>query len=489
MLGVEPRRFGDYVSEDYLSKKNEEAYSHVFIIHYPDEERPAARPLKTAPCYGRLKEMGAVFGQKFGWERANWFAADGMAQEDHWSFRRSRWFEGIRKEALHVNRAVGLLDMTPFAKCRISGPGAAAFLDYMIANRLPTKPGRIRLCHSLNRHGGVHSEFTITREADDSFYLVSAAAWQRLDHDYLGKFMPADGSVSYRHLTDSIGVFVVAGPLSRSLLQRLSDDDFSNEVFPFLAARQITMAGIPVHAMRVNYVGEMGWELHHPIDRQNALFDALFEAGQDLDLRPFGIRAMDSLRLEKSYRMVGTELSIEYSAWESGMDRFVYPDKGNFLGKEALLAGRERGLNYRLVTLEVHDTDDADALGNNALIRDGELIGAPPVAGLVSGSINPWRWAWSGRNTRQKARKWRSISLTGITGLSSYPKVRSTPATSDCLTSMTQTTNPVRATGGCLCGAVKYRVLGSLRPIVYAHYTRGEQGADMADVATWRRLR
>ena len=154
MLGVEPRRFGDYVSKDYLVKKNEEAYSHVFIIHYPDEERAAARPLKTAPCYGRLLEKGAVFGQKFGWERANWFATDGMAQEDHWSFRRSRWFEAIRKEALHVNRAVGLLDMTPFAKCRVSGPGAAAFLDYVVANRLPAKTGRIRLCHSLNRNGG-----------------------------------------------------------------------------------------------------------------------------------------------------------------------------------------------------------------------------------------------------------------------------------------------------------------------------------------------
>ena len=382
MLGVEPRRFGDYVSEDYLIKKNEEAYSHVFIIHYPDEERPAARPLKTAPCYGRLKEMGAVFGQKFGWERANWFATGGMAQEDHWSFRRSRWFEGIKKEALHLNRAVGLLDLTAFAKCRISGPGAEVFLDYMIANRLPSIAGRIRLCHALNRRGGIHSEFTVTREADDSFYLVSAGAWQRLDHDYLGKFMPADGSVNYEHITDDIGVFVIAGPRSRTLLQRLSSDDFSNEGFPFLTAREVDMGGIPVHAMRVNYVGELGWELHHPIERQNELFDALFAAGEDLELRPFGIRAMDSLRLEKSYRMVGTELSIEYSAYESAMDRFVYPDKGDFLGREALLAGRESGLGNRLVTLEVRDTDDADALGNNALTRDGELIGRATSGGF-----------------------------------------------------------------------------------------------------------
>ena len=403
MLGVEPRRFGEYADQDYLVKKNEEAYAHVFIIHYPDEERPAARPLKTAPCYERLLERGAVFGQKFGWERPNWFATDGMAQEDHWSFRRSRWFEAIRKEALHVHRAVGLLDMTPFAKCRISGPGATAFLDYLFANRLPIRTGGIRLCHTLNRNGGVHSEFTVTREADDSYYLVSAAAWQRLDHDYLNKFMPADASVRYQRLTDSIGVFVLAGPLARKLLGRVCEADFSNGAFPFLTARQVEMAGIPVHALRVNYVGELGWELHHPIDRQNELFDALFTAGADLPLQPFGIRAMDSLRLEKSYRMVGTELSIEYSAYESAMDRFIFPDKGDFLGREALLAGRARGLNYRLVTLEVHDADDADALGNNALTRNGELVGRATSGGfgfrvdksLALGMVEP-RYAQTG---------------------------------------------------------------------------------------------
>ena len=382
MLGVEPRRFGAYAGKDYLIQKNEEAYSHVFIIHYPDEERPAARPLKKAPCYDRLRERGAVFGQKSGWERPNWFASDGMAQQDHWSFRRSRWFEAVRREALHVNQKVGLLDMTAFAKCRISGDGAATWLDGMIANRLPARVGRISLCHSLNERGGVHSEFTITREADDSFYLVSAAAWERLDHDYLHKHMPDDGSVRFEHLTDGIGVFVVAGPRSRDLLQRLTSADFSNDAFRFLTARRVEIAGIPLRAMRVNYVGELGWELHHPIGRQNELFDALFEAGQNLDLRPFGIRAMDALRLEKSYRMVGTELSIEYSAYESGMDRFIRPEKGDFLGRTALLSGRQRGLNYLLVTLNVRTAEDADALGNNALTRGGELIGRATSGGF-----------------------------------------------------------------------------------------------------------
>ena len=375
MLGVEPRRFGDYATKKYLIEKNEEAYAHVFVTHYPDEERPAARPLRTAPCYERMKERGAVFGQKFGWERPNFFATDGMPQEDDWSFRRSRWFEAIRREVANTTENVGLLDMTAFAKCRVSGPGAESFLDYFVANTLPKKVGAVSLAHALNRKGGVHSEFTIRRESNDSFYLVSAGALQRLDHDFLKKHMPRDGSVQFTQLTGAYGVLVLAGPKARLLLERVTDADLSNEAFRWLTAQDIVVGMAPVNAMRVNFVGELGWELHHPIEYQNHIFDALFAAGEDLGLQPFGIRAMDSMRLEKSYRMVGTELSIEYSAYESAMDRFVKPDKGDFLGRDALLAWQEAGMNNRLVTLEVHDVDDADALGNNALLRDGELIG------------------------------------------------------------------------------------------------------------------
>jgi len=375
MLGVEPRRFGDYATKDYLIAKNEEAYSHVFVIHYPDEERPAGRPLRTSPCYERMRDMGAVFGQRFGWERPNWFATDGMEQVDDWSFRRSKWFEAIRKEVANTTTNVGLLDMTAFAKCRISGPGAEAFLDYMVANTLPEKDGGISLCHALNTRGGVHSEFTIRREAADSFYLVSAGALQRLDHDYLRRHMPDDGSVTFEQLTEEIGVLVVAGPKSRQLLSRVSDADLSNEAFRWLTAQDISVAGANCNAMRVNYVGELGWELHHAMADQNQIFDALFAHGEDLGLQPFGIRAMDTMRLEKSYRMVGTELSIEYSIFESAMDRFVKLDKGDFLGRDQLIAWQERGFENMLVTLVVGDVTDADALGNNALLKDGEVVG------------------------------------------------------------------------------------------------------------------
>ena len=382
MLGVEPRRFGDYATKQYLIDKNEEAYSHVFIIHYPDEERPAARPLRTAPCYERMKERGAVFGQKFGWERPNFFATDGIPQEDDWSFRRSGWFEAIAREVANTTQNVGLLDMTAFAKCRVSGPGAETFLDYFVANGLPKSVGGLSLAHALNTNGGVHSEFTIRRESDDSFYLVSAGALQRLDHDYLKKHMPKDGSVQFTQLTGAHGVLVLAGPKARALLERVTDADLSNDAFRWLTAQDIVVGMAPVNAMRVNFVGELGWELHHPIEYQNHIFDTLFAAGKDLGLQPFGIRAMDSMRLEKSYRMVGTELSIEYSAFESGMDRFVKADKGDFLGRDALLTWQQSGTKNRLVTLEVHDVDDADALGNNALLRDGELVGRATGGGF-----------------------------------------------------------------------------------------------------------
>ena len=375
MLGVDPRRFGDYATQSFLIEKNEEAYANVFTIHYPDEAREAGRPFRQAPCYDRLKDLGAVFGQKFGWERANWFAPKGVEQIDDWSFRRSNWFDHVGNECLNVQNNVGILDMTAFAKCRISGPGAKDFLDNLVANKLPQKNGRVNLCHALNSKGGVHSEFTIAKESDDSFYLVSAGAFQRLDHDWIKKWMPNDRSVTFENLTNSIGVLVVAGPKSRDLLNKISNTDFSNKAFPWLSAQKIDVGLAPSIAMRMNFVGELGWELHHPIEYQNHIFDRLMEAGEEFGVKPFGIRAMDSLRIEKSYKLVGTEMSIEYAAYESGLDRFVHLNKGNFIGRDALVKWQQEGFDNKMVTLEVFDVNDADALGNNAVYSDGKVIG------------------------------------------------------------------------------------------------------------------
>ena len=375
MLGVDPRRYGDYATKGYLITKNEEAYANVFTVHYPDEERPAGRPLRTAPCYERLKNLGAVFGQKFGWERANWFAPKGTPQEDDWSFRRSKWFEHVGNECRNVSENVGILDMSAFAKCRVSGPGAEAFLDQLVANRIPKKTGSIALAHALAPAGGVHSEFSIMREGPQSFYLVSAGVYQRLDHDWLKKHMPKDGSVQFENLTNAMGVLVIAGPKSRELMQRVSRDDYSNEAFRWLTGKDVVINMAPCNAMRVNFVGELGWELHHPIEYQNHIFDALWEEGQDLGLKPFGIRAMDSMRMEKTYRMPGAELSIEYAALESGLNRFVNLNKSDFNGRAGLTKWQEKGFANTLVAVEIHETTDADAVGNNPIYKDGKVIG------------------------------------------------------------------------------------------------------------------
>ena len=407
MMGVDPRRFGPYACEGYLRTKNEEAYANVFTVHYPDEERPAARPLKTAPCYDRMQALGAVFGSVHGWERPNWFAPKGyevpgeelgvganvLTNRNHaspladgriverWSFRRSNYFDCVGAEVRAVNAGVGLQDMTPFAKCWISGPGAEAWLDSILANRIPNKVGRISLCHLLTERGGVRAEFTVYRQPN-GFYLVSAGALEAHDHDVLRKLLPADGSVRLDPLTTQWGVLVIAGPRSRDVLQKLTRTSLDNTHFPWLSGQKISIAAASVHALRVNFVGELGWELHHAIEQQNYIFDSVMQAGEAYGIKPFGIRAMMSMALEKSYRLVGREMSIEYSAFESGLDRFVYPSKGQFLGRDALLQWRARGSKNRIVTLEVLQPSDADVRGSEPIIHDGELAGRATSGGF-----------------------------------------------------------------------------------------------------------
>ena len=374
MLDIDPRRFGPYANKAYAKAKNEEAYEHVFIIHYPDEERPAARPAKTSPCHDRLDARGAVWGQRYGWERPNWFAPKDVEGKDKWSFRRTNYFEDVGNECHAVRERAGLIDITSFSKFLVSGPGAEAALDRCVANTLPKKVGGIGLCHALTKKGGVRSEFTITRDGPDRFYLVSSGAAERYDYDFLCKNVAGDG-VTVENQTLAHGVLVLAGPRARDILSQVTDADLSNEAFPWLSTRQIDIGVAPVRAMRVNFVGDLGWELHHPIAYQNHIFDALVEAGEAHGLGMCGMRAMDSLRLEKSYRMWGQNLTREYTPFEAGLGRFVKLDKGEFTGRDALLRQKEAGVPQEFVTLEVHGVNDADALGNEPLYRDGEMIG------------------------------------------------------------------------------------------------------------------
>ncbi len=377
MLAVDARRFGAYATRPYAVKKNEEAYDHVFVLHYPDEERPAGRPLRTTPAYDRLKVRGAVFGQRFGWERANFFAPVASFAEQ-WSFRRGNWWPYVKAEAEAIRGNVGLIEASTFAKYLARGPGAEAWLDRLVANRLPQKAGRIQLTHACTKQGGVRSELTIMRDGPEAFYLVGAGAAEAYDWDYLTRTMPKDGSVALERITTQVGVFVLAGPRSREVLAKLTDGlELDNAGFPWLSGRQATVGMAPVRLMRVNYVGELGWEIHHGIEYQNHLFDCLEEAGREFGMSLVGMRAMNWLRLEKSYRAWGAELSKEVTALESGLERFVRLDKNSdFVGRAALERQKASGaLRWRLVTILIDGPADADPWGVESIWSQGKVVG------------------------------------------------------------------------------------------------------------------
>lgn len=406
LMGVDPRRFGPYATEGYLIAKNEEAYANVFTMHYPDEERSAARPLKTTPVYDRLKKLGGVFGSVYGWERANWYAPEGYAlrEEDlgvgadvitshnhapalddgriveKWSFRRSNYFEHVGNEVKNVHQNVGVLDMSAFAKMEVSGPGARAWLDSILANAIPKKRGRIALTHLLTPNGGVKAEFTVYEWAPGRFYMVSAGGLEAHDHDVLRRLAPTDGSVVLQPITQKYGVLVLAGPKSRDLLKKLTRTSLENKDFPWLTGKQISVGVATAHALRVNFVGELGWELHHPIEMQNYIFDRLMEAGAEFGIKPFGIRAMVSMSLEKSYRNMGRELSVEYNAYESGLDRFVRPEK-SFIGRDALVAYKEAGAKWVFSTLTVSGNTDVDARGSEAIFDENGVLAGRATSG------------------------------------------------------------------------------------------------------------
>ena len=390
MASLDPRRFGSWMTTEYAVKKNEEAYDHVFILHHPDEERPAARPLRTSPAYDRQAARGAQFGQVNGWERPNYFAPQGFDDHDARSFRRGGWWQYAKAEAEAIRNTAGLIDATAFAKHVVTGPGATAFLDWFTTNKLP-KVGRINLTYALTDTGTTRTEYTIVRRAEDDYYLVSAGAWTDYDADNLIKsaqdFMAAGGAyVAIQDVTTQWGVFAIAGPQSRAILAKLIRDAepetaLSNKRFPWLSSRRIELGMVPVQAIRVAYTGELGWELHHPIEMQNHLFDQLMAAGEPLGLKLVGARAQNWLRQEKSYRAFGTELGRDATPLEAGLDRFVDLSK-DFKGKDAMQA---KGIRSQCVTLLIDGPDDADPWGREGLFLDGTRVGRLTSGGYSVG--------------------------------------------------------------------------------------------------------
>jgi len=391
---LDPRRFGDWMTTEYAMRKNEECYAHVFVLHHPDEEREACRPLRTAPCHDRQRALGAQFGQVNGWERPNYYGPrDARPGFDHdaRSFRRGAWWPFAEAEARAVRETAGLIEASAFTKHRVAGPGATAFLDWFTCNRLPAA-GRLNLTYALTPAGTVRSEFTIARISENDYYLISAGAWTAYDSDWLRKCaedrMSDFGYVEIQDVTTQWAVFALAGPASRAILATLVRDEepataLSNRRFPWLSWRRIELGMVPVRALRVAYTGELGWELHHPVEMSCHLWDRLAEAGAGHGLRPVGARAQNWLRQEKSYRAFGAELGRDATPLEGGLDRFVDLAK-DFQGKAAMLA---TGVRARCVTLLIDGPGDADPWGREALWADGRRVGRLTSGGwsVVSG--------------------------------------------------------------------------------------------------------
>ena len=382
MASLDPKRFGPWMTTEYAARKNEECYEHVFILHHPDEEREACRPLRTAPAYDRQKAKGAQFGCVNGWERPNYYGPlDAPENFDHdaRSFRRGGWWQYAVDEAKAIREGVGLIDASAFTKHLVRGPGATAFLDWFTCNKLPSV-GRINLTYALTEAGTTRTEYTIVRLSETAYYLISAGAWAAYDADFLRKAAEDRagefGWIDIHDVTTQWGVLAIAGPKSRDVLKEIVKDAepetvLGNKRFPWLSMRNLELGMCPVRAVRVAYTGELGWELHHPMEMQNYLWDQLMAAGEAHGMKLVGARAQNWLRQEKSYRAFGNELGRDATPLEADLPRFVDLSK-DFHGKAAL---QKTGIRSKCVTLLIDGPDDADPWGREALYDGDTKVG------------------------------------------------------------------------------------------------------------------
>lgn len=377
MLEFDPRRFGGFADDDYRRAKANQDYRLTFTTRGPGEEEPAGRPARVSPLYERLRREGAVYGETFGWERPKWFSHDGATEQC--SYRRSNTFPVVAAEVAAVHERAGLLDLTGFSKFEIEGAGAAAYLSRICANNPPRKVGGIVLSHLLSPAGRILSEMTITRLGEQRYFALSAAAAELRDRDLLLERLQSGEAVSVRNVTDERGVLVLSGPRSRDVLGKLTAADLSNSGFPYLTGREIEVAGHPLRALRVSYVGELGWELHAPLETLGALYESLVEAGREHGLANYGLYAVNGMRLEKGYKAWGTELTNELTMPEADMERFIRLEKPDFVGKAGTLAAPSRPLKIAYVSI---DSRDADARGGEPLMNGNDCIGVATSGGF-----------------------------------------------------------------------------------------------------------
>ena len=375
MREYDPRRFGDYATPDWQIIKAKEDYCLRHEIPFPHFNRLAGRPVKPSPFYETLKAKGAVHEEVFGHERPRWFAGDGVAQEDHYSFKRNAVHDRVGREVKAVREAAGIMDISAFTKIEIAGPDAGAMLDKLIANKLPQKTGSIALTHMLSPRGRIELETTVIKMDDDRYYLVCAAFFEQRLLDHIANYGDA-GDYQVINRSYDWAALALQGPKSRSILSAVTDAGLSNAEFPWLKAKFITIAGCELLAMRISYAGELGWELHGPREGMLAVYDALSDAGSAHGLTDYGSFAMNVMRMEKAFKGAG-ELTNEVTLPEADVMRFVKVDKGDFIGRDATIASAEStDRPWVCAYLAIEPDGVSDGHGGEAVMMDGQVVGS-----------------------------------------------------------------------------------------------------------------
>ncbi len=373
---VDVRRMAPYQgNKTYLYQRATEALGLLYAMHWPYYQYQTARNVRTSPLHERLCDRGACFGETAGWERANWFAPTGVEAKYDYSYKRQNWFEYAAAEHKAVREGVALFDMTSFAKFLVQGPDAESVLQRICANDVAVPPGRVIYTQWLNPRGGIESDLTLTRLAEDSYLVVTAAAVAGRDMDWLKRNIPEDARVVVTDVTSGEAVLSIMGPKSRDLLSQLTSADLSNAAFPFGSAQEIDIGMAHARATRLTYVGELGWELYVPTEFARGIFDAVVEAGDPMGLKMAGMHVLDSCRIEKAYRHWGHDITDEDTPLEAGLGFACAFDKNQpFIGRDALLRQKETGIGKRLVQFQLEDPEPL-LYHNEPIYRDGEIVG------------------------------------------------------------------------------------------------------------------
>ena len=371
---MDPRRYGDFASDHFIVERTKDEFMRRHDTPCPGKQFHSLRPLNRHPLYDRLAAKGAVFGEVSGWERPRYFGAVGEVEQIGWG--RQHWHANAMAEAKATRTAAGVIDLCAFAQFEITGKDAGRLLDRLSANKIPARDGGMSLNHLLTPKGRFETEITIWRISEDRYFTGSAIARETPDFDWIRSHIRAGEEVRVINRSADWGMLALSGPASRQILNQLTEADLGNAAFPWLSGQEITVAGIPVYALRVSFVGELGWELHAPLDRIAELYDALHAAGGEHGLVDLGSYAFNGMRMEKAYR-ASAELTTDIGPYDVGLDRFVRPEGREFIGKDALLT-REPG--WELLYAELQD-NEADILGGEPVLRDGKPVGLTTSGG------------------------------------------------------------------------------------------------------------